>query len=150
MPPLVVATDQGLWCEEGAFYIDPWAAVERAVITHGHSDHAAFGSRHYLAGDGLAVLRARLGASADIQIAGYDRPLTLGGVRVSFHPAGHILGSAQVRLEQGGEVWVVSGDYKLDADPTCEPFEPVRCHTFVTEATFALPIFRWPVETETI
>src|ERR1051325_3428021 len=134
MPPLVVATDQGLWCEEGAFYIDPWAAVERAVITHGHSDHAAFGSRHYLAGDGLAVLRARLGASADIQIAGYDRPLTLGGVRVSFHPAGHILGSAQVRVERitptsdgpAGETWVVSGDYKTTPDVTCRAFELVR------------------------
>jgi putative mRNA 3-end processing factor len=152
MPPLVRAAEEGLWCEEGGFHIDPWSPVERAVITHAHSDHAAPGSAHYLAADALPILRARLGPSADIQIAGYNRPLTLGNVRVSFHPAGHIQGSAQVRVEhvatsQGGpagETWVISGDYKTTPDSTCKPFELVPCHTFITESTFGLPIYSWP------
>jgi putative mRNA 3-end processing factor len=152
MQPLVRATDQGLWCEEGGFHIDPWSPVDRAVVTHGHSDHAAPGSAHYLAADGLPILRARLGDSADIQIAGYNKPLTVNNVRLSFHPAGHILGSAQVRIErlsstpdgQAGETWAISGDYKTTPDPTCKPFELVPCHTFITESTFGLPIYKWP------
>jgi putative mRNA 3-end processing factor len=148
---LLELRDPGLYCPAGDFYIDPAAPVDRAVITHAHSDHVCRDSRAYLtAAPGEALLRDHLGAEASIQAANYGEPLTLGSVRVSFHPAGHILGSAQIRIEQGGEVWVVSGDYKLEPDLTCEPFEPVRCHTFVTEATFALPIFRWPAETETL
>jgi putative mRNA 3-end processing factor len=140
---------EGLYCAAGEFFIDPSGPVERAVITHAHSDHARPGSRAYLTSrTGEAVLRARLGADARIQTAEYGEAVTLGGARVSLHPAGHILGSAQVRIEVGGEVWVVSGDYKLAVDSTCAAFEPLRCHTFVTESTFGLPIFRWPAEHE--
>ena len=114
------------------------------MITHAHGDHARWGSRYYLAShDGRHVLRTRLGPSARIETVDYGTPVDLNGVRVSLHPAGHILGSAQVRVEYRGEVWVVSGDYKTEPDPTCAPFEVVRCHTFVTESTFGLPIYRW-------
>jgi len=148
---LLELREPGLYCPAGDFYIDPAAPVDRAIVTHTHSDHACPGSRAYLtARVGQSLLRERIGAEASIQPCDYGETLTLGAVRVSFHPAGHILGSAQIRLEQGGEVWVVSGDYKLELDPTCAPFEPIRCHTFVTESTFGLPIFRWPTETETI
>jgi putative mRNA 3-end processing factor len=140
---LVIARPEGLFCPAGGFYIDPWRPVDRAVITHAHSDHARTGSRHYLAAaPGQAVLRARLG-DIDLQLLPYGEIVEHHGVRLSFHPAGHVLGSAQVRLEVDGEVWVVSGDYKLEDDGTCTPFEPVRCHTFVTESTFGLPIYRW-------
>ena len=148
MPLLELAPD-GLYCPLGDFYIDPWGAVDRAVVTHAHSDHARPGSRAYLAASpGEALLRARLGQEAAIQPLHYGEALTLGETRVSLHPAGHILGSAQVRIERAGEVWVVSGDYKLAPDPTCAPFELLPCDTFVTESTFGLPIFRWPAETE--
>src|SRR5262245_11727883 len=144
-PPLLLPTDDGLYCPAGGFHIDPWRPVDHAVVTHGHSDHARWGCRHYLAAAaGETVLRARLGPYADITTLPYGQPVEHRGVRVSLHPAGPILGSAQVRLEHRGEVWVVSGDYKLGPDPTCEPFEPVRCHTFITESTFGLPIYRWP------
>lgn len=141
---LIDSTPRGLYCAAGDFHIDPWQPVERAVITHAHSDHARPGSARYLcAAPSLFPLRARLGDEASIEGAAYGEPIDLNGVRVSLHPAGHVLGSAQVRVESGGEVWVVSGDYKLEPDPTCAPFEPVRCHTFVTESTFGLPIYRW-------
>jgi putative mRNA 3-end processing factor len=146
---LIQLTDSGLYCSAGDFYIDPWRPVARAVVTHAHGDHARRGSRAYLAArDGELVLRTRLGDDAIIQAAGYGEPTDIGGVQVSFHPAGHILGSAQVRVEHRGEVWVVSGDYKLGADATCAPFEPVRCHTFITESTFGLPIYRWRPQAE--
>ncbi len=142
-------TEQGLYCEAGNFFVDPWRPVERAVLTHAHADHARPGSRRYLAAEeGLAVLRARLGEEARIETLPYGETTDLSGVRVSFHPAGHVLGSAQVRIEHHGEVWVVSGDYKTEPDRTCRPFEPVRCHTFVTESTFGLPIYRWAGEAE--
>jgi putative mRNA 3-end processing factor len=142
--PLLSLTDRGLYCEAGDFYIDPWEPVDRAVVTHAHGDHASWGSRAYLTTEaGLAVLRARLQPGATIHGVAYGEPISLNGVTVSLHPAGHILGSAQVRIVHRGEVWVVSGDYKTDPDPTCTPFEPVRCHTFVTESTFGLPIYRW-------
>ena len=141
---LVVPTARGLYCAAGDFYIDPWRPVERAVITHAHSDHARMGSNAYLAAKmGLAVLQTRLGPDARIEGLEYGESRGLNGVKISLHPAGHVLGSAQVRSEHGGEVWAVSGDYKLDPDPTCEPFEPVRCDTFITESTFGLPIYRW-------
>ena len=144
---LLELRDPGLYCPAGDFYVDAWAPVDRDIVTHAHSDHAVPGSATYLtARAGEALLRARLGPEASIQSAAYGEALTLGNARVSLHPAGHILGSAQVRVEVAGEVWVVSGDYKLAADRTCAPFEPLRCHTFVTESTFGLPIFRWPAE----
>ena len=148
---LLELREPGLYCPAGDFYIDPWLPVDRAVITHAHSDHAFPGSLHYLtATPGEAILRARMGPDASIESLPYGAAKPIGDVTVSLHPAGHILGSAQVRLELQGEVWVVSGDYKLSPDPTCLPFEPLRCHTFVTESTFALPIFRWPDESETL
>jgi putative mRNA 3-end processing factor len=146
---LLTLTDRGLYCEVGDFFVDPWEPVDRAVITHAHGDHATGGSRAYLtSSEGVGVLRARLEPGASIRGIGYGEPVSLNGTRVSLHPAGHILGSSQIRIEYRGEVWVVSGDYKTDPDPTCAPFESVRCHTFVTESTFGLPIYRWPPQRE--
>lgn len=142
---LVTLTDQGLYCAAGDFHIDPWKPVPRAVITHAHADHARSGSKHYwCTTPGLGLTRARVGNGGGITAVDYGKPFTLGQATVSLHPAGHVLGSAQVRIEVDGEVWVVSGDYKRDPDPSCAPFEPVRCDTFITEATFALPVYRWP------
>ena len=140
---LIVLRPAGLYCPAGDFYIDPWRPVARAVITHAHGDHARPGHSAYLAAAPSGhVLRARLGDIA-LQAVGYGEAVDLGGVRLSLHPAGHVIGSAQVRVEHRGRVWVASGDYKLEADPTCLPFEPLRCDTFITESTFGLPIYRW-------
>lgn len=142
-PPLVEITDDGLYCPAGQFHIDPWKAVPRAIVTHAHADHARWGCGSYLAAEpGRRLLDIRLG-SPNLATLRYGEQIDHNGVTVSFHPAGHVLGSAQIRLEHQGEVWVVSGDYKLDPDPTCAPFEPVRCHTFITESTFGLPVYRW-------
>ncbi len=144
--PLLAVTDRGLYCAVADVYIDPWAPVPRAVVTHAHADHLTWGCDAYLVSrEGEGVTRERLGSWASgLETIAYGEPRTIHGVRFSLHPAGHILGSAQVRVEYGGEVWVVSGDYKTDPDPTCTPWEPVRCHTFITESTFGLPIYRWP------
>ena len=143
-------TERGLYCPAADIYIDPWLPVDRAVITHAHGDHARWGSRHYLASrEGARVLRTRLGPDASIELLDFSEPRDINGVTLSLVPAGHILGSAQIRLEHKGEVWVVSGDYKTEPDPTCSPFEPVRCHTFITESTFGLPIYRWCAQEET-
>ncbi|NNB95470.1 ligase-associated DNA damage response exonuclease [Corallococcus exiguus] len=142
--PLVSVTPQGLYCQAGNFHIDPWRPVERALVTHAHGDHARSGSKRYLgAAPGRGLLQRRLGADAVIDTLEYGEKLTVGDTTVSFHPAGHVLGSAQIRVEHRGEVWVISGDYKRTPDPTCAPFEVVRCNTFITEATFGLPIYRW-------
>jgi len=137
---------EGLYCPPGDFYIDPWAAVGRAVVTHAHAVSVnALAGAYFTAKPGVMLLRGHhLGPQAIIECQEYGEIRSVGGVRISFHPAGHILGSAQIRIEHGGAVWVVSGHYKLAPDPTCASFEPLRCHTFVTEASFALPIFRWP------
>jgi putative mRNA 3-end processing factor len=139
-------TESGLYCEAGDFHVDPWRPVARAVVTHAHSDHLTWGCDRYLvAARGLGVARERLGQWRDrVDGIPFGEARTINGVRVSLHPAGHILGSAQIRLEYRGEVWVASGDYKTDPDPTCDAWEPVRCHTFITESTFGLPIYRWP------
>lgn len=143
---LITLTAEGLYCAAGDFYIDPWRPVARAVITHAHADHARTGHEHYLASsEGERVLRARLGDIA-LQTLHYGERIHIGEATVSLHPAGHVLGSAQVRIEVGGEVWVASGDYKLEADATCAAFEPVRADTFITESTFGLPIYRWPAQ----
>jgi putative mRNA 3-end processing factor len=148
---LIIARPEGLYCPAGDFYIDPWKPVDRAVITHAHADHARRGNARYLAAaPAESVLRTRLG-DIDLQTLPYGESLDYFGIRVSFHPAGHVLGSAQVRLERQGRVWVASGDYFLagssddsrEDNATCAPFEPVRCHCFVTESTFGLPIYRW-------
>ncbi len=149
MPTLLSLTPDGLYCEAGDFHIDPWRPVARAVITHAHGDHARWGSRRYFtAAEGAGVLRARLGPDAEIHGVAWGEVIERSGVRVSLHPAGHILGSAQVRVEHRGEVWLVTGDYKTERDPTCAPFEPLRCHTLVTESTFGLPIYRWRPQAE--
>ncbi len=145
MKTLVQTTPSGLYCAAGDFYIDPARPVKRAVITHAHADHARPGCQSYLcAREGQSVLQTRLGAEARIEGRSYGETIHLNGVSLSLHPAGHIRGSAQVRIEQGGHVAVVSGDYKTDPDPTCTPLEPLRCHTFISESTFGLPIFKWP------
>jgi putative mRNA 3-end processing factor len=147
--PLVTLTDDGLYCPAGGFHIDPWNPVPRAVVTHAHADHARPGCGSYLAAaPGRHLLRTRLGPEVDLTTVPYAEPIDQHGVRISFHPAGHVLGSAQVRLEHRGQAWVVTGDYKLDPDPTCSPFEPVRCHTLITESTFALPVYRWDPSAE--
>jgi putative mRNA 3-end processing factor len=148
MMDLIIPSPDGLYCPPGDFFIDPWRPVERAIITHGHADHARWGSAAYLCHqDSVAILRRRLG---DINVEGapYGEPIDRNGVKISLHPAGHILGSAQVRVEYRGEVWVASGDYKLEADGTCPAFEPVRCDAFITESTFGLPIYRWRPQAE--
>jgi putative mRNA 3-end processing factor len=143
-PTLLQFTDQGIYCAAGDFFIDPWVPVQKAVVTHAHADHLRRGSAAYLfSAEGEQVFRARLWDDAVYQTAEYGETVNINGVQVSLHPAGHILGSAQVRVEYRGEVWVVSGDYKLEPDRTCTPFEPVKCHTFITEATFGLPIYHW-------
>jgi putative mRNA 3-end processing factor len=141
---MLAETSVGLYCEAGDFHIDPWGAAPRALITHAHGDHARVGSSAYLCAEACAPLLARrFGPDVRLESVPCGRRLTLGRTAVSFHPAGHVLGASQIRIEGPGGVWVVSGDYKRAADPTCDPFEPVRCDVFVTESTFALPIYQW-------
>ena len=141
VPDLITTTPRGLYCAAADFYVDPWQPAARAVITHAHGDHLRAGSdQYFLAAPGAGVAALRLPAGASVQTLAYGEPLGFGPVTVSLHPAGHILGSAQIRIERGGEVWVVSGDYKRDPDPTCAPFAVVPCDVFISEATFALPV----------
>ena len=136
-------TEQGIYCPAGDFHIDPWRPVPRALITHGHADHARWGHGSYLCTDLAApVMRHRLG-DISIETTPYGETRRIGDASVSFHPAGHVPGSAQIRVEVGGEVWVASGDYKVEHDGLSTAFEPVPCHAFITECTFGLPIFRW-------
>lgn len=145
---LIQLRPEGLYCPAGDFHIDPWRPVPRAMITHGHGDHARMGMGAYHSTRiGLPILEWRLGEQIHVTHE-YGEPFQMGAATVSLHPAGHVLGSAQVRVEVDGEVWVASGDYKRQHDPTCAPFEVVRCDTFITEATFGLPIYRWPDTSE--
>ena len=142
--PLISWTSKGLFCEAGGFYIDPIRSVDRAIITHAHSDHARRGHSLYICEEtGVELLKTRLGKKITVQTKRYGEAFRLGDVTVSLHSAGHILGSAQVRVQRGQEVWVASGDYKRDRDPSCAPFEVVACDTFITEATFGTPKFTW-------
>ncbi|MFL5814032.1 MAG: ligase-associated DNA damage response exonuclease [Bdellovibrionia bacterium] len=142
--PLLAWTQKGLYCAAGDFYIDPHRVVERAVTTHAHSDHARRGAKNYFTAKcGVGLLKARLGKDINVQGIPYGETFKIGPVKLSFHSAGHILGSAQVRIEHQGEVWVASGDYKRDSDPSCDPFEVVPCDTYVTEATFGTPKYQW-------
>ncbi len=145
---LISFTDKGLYCEAGDFFIDPWKPVQHAVITHAHSDHARWGSQQYLCHRLTApILTLRLG-NVQVQAIEWNEPVYRNGVRISLHPAGHIIGSSQIRIEYKGEVWVVSGDYKTEPDGISGSFEPVPCHCFITESTFGLPIYQWqPQET---
>ncbi len=137
-------TDKGIYCIPGKFYIDPWKPVDYALITHGHADHARWGMTKYLCHHlTVPILHIRIGKDIQVQGIGYNEPININGVKVSFHPAGHIIGSAQIRMEYKGKVVVVSGDYKLQNDGLSTVFEPVKCHEFVTESTFGLPIYKW-------
>lgn len=147
--PLVTWTEKGLFCEAGGFYIDPHRAVDLAIVTHAHSDHARRGSKKYICvSSGVELLKTRLGHKISVHGVLYGESFELGDVKVSLHSAGHILGSAQVRIQRGSEVWVASGDYKRDRDPSCDPFETVKCDTFITEATFGTPKFVWEKDLE--
>jgi putative mRNA 3-end processing factor len=146
---LLQFTDKGIFCPQADVYLDPWKPVERAIISHGHSDHAYAGHKHYLCTSlALPVIKHRLYLDNNIEGLDYGQTVTINGVRFSFHPAGHIPGSAQIRAEYAGEVWVFSGDYKLENDGISTPFEPVRCHAFITESTFGLPIYKWKSQQE--
>ena len=146
--PLIEFTDKGLYCPPGDFYIDPWQGVDRAVITHAHSDHARWGSKAYLCHPfSKPLLQTRLGPN-HYQTLEWNTPLDFYGVKLSFHPAGHIIGSSQVRLEYKGEVWVFTGDFKTENDGISGEFEPVKCHNFITESTFGLPIYKWKPQEE--
>lgn len=147
--PLIAWTDKGLYCHSGGFFIDPHRAVDVAVITHAHSDHARRGSQLYICeASGVELLKTRLGKNIKVLSYRYGEEFRLGEVSVSFHSAGHILGSSQVRVKKGEDVWVASGDYKRDRDPSCAPFESVPCDTFITEATFGTPKFVWAKDLE--
>lgn len=146
MSDLLTFTPEGIYCPAGDFHIDPWLPVPRALITHGHADHARDGMGAYVSTEAAApVMRHRLG---DIRLdtVKYGAITTHNGVEVSFHPAGHVPGSAQIRVARKGEVWVCSGDYKTVNDGLSEPFEPVPCHAFITESTFGLPVFKWTAQ----
>lgn len=146
---LVKFTKKGIYCIPGKFYLDPWLPVEYAVISHGHADHARWGMKHYLCQhDSKAILKHRIGADISIESLAYNDPKTINGVTVSFHPAGHVIGSAQIRLEYKGFVVVFTGDYKVTDDHLTIPFESVKCHEFITESTFGLPIYNWLPEAE--
>jgi putative mRNA 3-end processing factor len=144
-PPVVTLSASGLHVPSADLHIDPWGPSERAIITHGHADHARGTARHVLTAEsGVGILQVRLGAGASIQGVAFGERIRVGDATISLHPAGHILGSAQVRIESGGEVWVVTGDCKRQPDPAAEAFEVVECHTLISECTFGLPVYRWP------
>ncbi len=146
--PLIEFTSKGLYCPKAGFYIDPWEPVDKAIITHAHSDHAKPGHNHYLSHIlSVPLLQARLGDN-DYSGLNWNEPVQINGVKVSLHPAGHIIGSSQIRIESNGEVWVVSGDYKIENDGLSGAFEPVKCHVFITESTFGLPVYRWQPQEE--
>lgn len=145
---LLQFTDKGIYCAPGDFYIDPWKPVKRAVITHAHSDHARPGSEYYLCHHFTKpLLQWRLGNN-HYQSVEWKEPVFMNGVKVSLHPAGHIIGSSQVRIEYNGSVWVVSGDYKTENDGLSGEFEPLKCNVFITESTFGLPIYHWKPQRE--
>ncbi len=141
---LLQFTDNGIFCAEGNFYIDPWKPVDDAVLTHAHADHARTGSKRYLAHElSGEILKYRLGEDINLQTVPYGETVYKNGVQISLFPAGHIIGSAQVRVEYQGEVWVVSGDYKVEDDGISTSFEPVKCHHFISECTFGMPVYQW-------
>lgn len=143
MTDLIKLTEHGLYCPQADLFIDPWHGVKKAVVTHGHSDHARFGSEHYLChNQSIPILKARLG-NISVQGLNYQEPLYCNGVKISLHPAGHVVGSSQIKIEYKGEVWVISGDFKTQNDGISSAFEPLKCHIFITESTFGLPFFQW-------
>ena len=147
--PLLQFTEKGIYCEQANVYIDPWKPVDYAIITHAHADHSRWGNKFYLSHHlSKPIIQHRLGQDISIESMGYAENRNINGVQFSFHPAGHIIGSAQVRVEYKGEVWVASGDYKLEDDGFCAPFEPIKCNVFITECTFGLPVFKWKPQVE--
>lgn len=143
MAPLLTFNDRGIYCQQADVYIDAWRPVERCIITHGHSDHARFGHKKYLTHrDNVPIIKHRLG-NINVRAIEWNESFTVNGVKFSLHPAGHVLGSSQVRAEYQGEVWVFTGDYKLEDDGVCTPWEPIQCHALITECTFGLPAFNW-------
>lgn len=141
---LIKFTNKGIYCEQGGFYIDPWQPVDLAVTTHGHADHVKWGNKAYLCHElTRPILHQRLGTDLVIETLPYNKQIDINGVKLSMFPAGHVIGSAQIRLEYKGEICVVSGDYKVEYDAISTAFEPVKCHTFVSESTFGLPIYKW-------
>ena len=146
---LLEFTDKGIYCRQAEVYLDPWKPVKHAIISHGHSDHATYGHQSYLCSKGTEpIIRHRLRLVNNVEAMPYGEERVIHGVKFSFHPAGHIPGSAQIRVEYKGEVWVFSGDYKRELDNISEPFEPLRCHTFITESTFGLPVYNWKPQSE--
>ena len=146
---LLEFTQKGIYCEKGNFYIDPSAAVDYALVTHAHSDHARRGSKNYLAHKHTApVLKLRLGKRSMVQEVEYGQEINIKGIKVTFYPSGHVIGSAQIKVDDGNEVWVVAGDYKLESDNITQQFEHIKCTHFVTESTFAKPNFSWKAQTE--
>ena len=144
---LIKFTNKGIYCQQGDFYIDPWQPVNLAVTTHGHADHVKWGNNAYLCHDlTRPILNQRLGADLKIETLPYGKEININGVKLSLFPAGHVIGSSQIRLEYKGEVCVVSGDYKVEYDGISTAFEPVKCHTFVSESTFGLPIYKWQAQ----
>ncbi len=146
--PLLSFTSKGIYCQVADVYLDPWRPVDKAIISHGHADHSRAGHKNYITHHrNIPIIRHRLGS---IEVSGKDwgESFSINGVKFSLHPAGHIIGSSQIRVEHKGEVWVFSGDYKDEADGITTPFEPVRCHTFITECTFGLPAFKWTPQAE--
>jgi putative mRNA 3-end processing factor len=141
---LLTFSPQGIYCPAGDFFIDPWKPVKKALITHAHADHSRWGMQHYLAHhDSIPIMKHRLGQEISVLGVAYGEKVEINGVKVSFHPAGHIIGSAQIRVEYQGEVWVASGDYKVEDDGLATPFEAIPCHAFISETTFGLPVYRW-------
>jgi putative mRNA 3-end processing factor len=148
-PSLIEFSNKGLYCPQGKFYIDPFKPVERALITHAHGDHSRFGMKYYLAHNAsIPIMKFRLGPEINCEGVEYGEVREMNGVKISYHPAGHIIGSSQIRLEYKGEVWVISGDYKLENDGISTPFESIKCHSFITESTFGLPIYKWRPQSE--
>jgi putative mRNA 3-end processing factor len=146
---LLQFTDKGIYCPQANVFLDPWKPVDKAIISHGHSDHAYWGHKNYLCTHAaMPVIRHRLSLADNIQSLAYGETIFINGVKFSFHPAGHIPGSAQIRVELDDQVWVFSGDYKLQPDGLSEPFEPVKCDVFITESTFGLPIYKWKSQRE--
>lgn len=149
MANLLKFTSSSIYCAEADIHIDPWKPVDNAIITHAHSDHAKAGCKHYLAHkDSESIFRLRLGDNISLRMVEYGEKFSINGVQFSLHPAGHVIGSAQIRVEHKGEVWVASGDYKVQDDHFSAAFEPVKCHVFITESTFGLPIYKWRPQQE--
>ncbi|MFN4233299.1 MAG: ligase-associated DNA damage response exonuclease [Bacteroidia bacterium] len=146
---LLEFTDKGIYCPQADVYIDPWKAVDKAIITHAHSDHARWGMKHYLCHEkSKSIIQHRLGNNISIETKKYNETFSINGVKFSLHPAGHVIGSSQIRVEYNGEIWVVSGDYKTEFDGISDAFEPIKCHTFITECTFGLPIYKWQKQSD--